>query len=103
MYNLCKQRYEHDPQSSSEWFINLANMIHRYGIQGSILSQEAIIKEVANRMHKNLKQEYINNWVDEINRSAKCSVLYKHIKPVFEREYYLSHIPPKLRLALYQG
>ena len=100
MYNLCKQRYEHDPQSSSEWFINLANMIHRYGIQGSIPSQEAIIKEVANRMHKNLKQEYINNWVDEINSSAKCSVLYKHIKPVFEREYYLSHIPPKLRLAL---
>ena len=38
--------------------------------------------------------------MDEINSSAKCSVLYKHIKPVFEREYYLSHIPHKLQLAL---
>ena len=100
MYDLCRQRYEQDPQRSSEWFINLVNMIHRYGIQGSIPNQEAIIKEVAQRMHINLKQAYINNWMDEINRSAKCSVLYKHTKTVFEREHYLSNIPPKLRLAL---
>ena len=36
----------------------------------------------------------------EVNTAAKCSVLYKHIKFVFEREYYLSHLPYDLRLAM---
>ena len=100
IYDLCKQRYGHAPQSSSEWFINLADMIHKYGIQGNIPNQEAIIKEVVKRMHLNLKQEYINIWMNRINEAAKCSVLYKHIKTVFESEYYLSHIPYNLRVAL---
>ena len=51
-------------------------------------------------MHINLKNEYINKWEENINGSTKCSVLYKHIKPIFEREYYLSHLPYNLRLAL---
>ena len=51
-------------------------------------------------MHINLKKEYINIWEEKINGSTKCSILYKHIKPIFEREYYLSHLPYKLRLAL---
>ena len=38
--------------------------------------------------------------MENINGSAKCSVLYRHIKPIFEREYYLSHLPYNLRLAL---
>ena len=100
VYKLCKQRYENNPQSSSEWFINLANMIHRYGIHGSIPNQDAIIREVVKRMHINLKNEYISNWMDRINGTAKCEVLYKHIKPLFGWEYYLSHMPYKLRLAL---
>ena len=38
--------------------------------------------------------------MDRINGTAKCEVLYKHIKPLFGWEYYLSHMPYKLRLAL---
>ena len=56
VYNICKQRYENEPQSSSEWFINIADMVHRYGLQGNIPNQEAIIKEVVKRMHINLKR-----------------------------------------------
>ena len=93
-------KYEHDPQSSSEWFINVANLIHRYGIQGNIPNQEAIIKEVVKRMHANLKREYMENWLVRINDSAKCSVLYIHIKTKLEWEFYLSNMPYKLRLAL---
>ena len=100
VYQLCKQRYENDPQSSSEWFINVANLVNRYGIQGNIPNQEAIIKEVVKRMHANLKREYMENWFARINNSAKCSVLYVHIKHKLEWEYYLSHMPYKLRLAL---
>ena len=51
-------------------------------------------------MHANLKREYIDNWLVRINDSTKSSVLYRQIKPVFEWEYYLSHMPYKLRLAL---
>ena len=36
----------------------------------------------------------------DINNSAKYNILYKHIKPSSGREYYLSHLPYKLRLAL---
>ena len=100
VYQLCKQRYENDPQSSSEWFINVANLVHRYGIQGNIPNQEAIIKEVVKRMHANLKREYMENWLVRINDSAKCSVLYIHIKTKLEWEFYLSNMPYKLRLAL---
>ena len=50
-------------------------------------------------MHINLIKEYINSWKEKIKGSTKCSILYKHIKPIFEREYYLSHLPYKLRLA----
>ena len=55
IYNLCKQRYVNDPQSSSDWFVNLANMLNRYGIQ-VIPNQEALVKEVVKRMHINLKK-----------------------------------------------
>ena len=51
-------------------------------------------------MHANLKREYMENWFARINNSAKCSVLYVHIKHILEWEYYLSHMPYKLRLAL---
>ena len=51
-------------------------------------------------MHANLKREYMENWFARINNSAKCSVLYVHIKHKLEWEYYLSHMPYKLRLAL---
>ncbi len=56
MYNLCKQRYGSDPQSSSEWFVNIAKLVHKYGIQGSIPNQEAIVKEVVKRMQKKKKK-----------------------------------------------
>ena len=42
-------------------------------------------------MHINLKNEYISKRMDMVNSTAKCSVLYKHIKFVFESEYYLTH------------
>ena len=38
--------------------------------------------------------------MDKVNSTPKCSVLYKHIKLVFEKEYYLTHLPCDLRLAM---
>ena len=99
IYNLCKQRYVNNPQSSSDWFVNLANMLNRYGIQ-VIPNQEALVKEVVKRMHINLKKLYISSWMDTVNSTPKCSVLYKHIKFVFEIEFYISYLPNDLRLAM---
>ena len=48
IYNLCRQRYEEDNQSSSEWFIMLANLLNKYGID-FIPNQEAIVKEVVKK------------------------------------------------------
>ena len=99
IYDLCKKRYLNDEQSSPEWFKNLANTLTRNGIN-FIPNQEAIIKEAVKQMHINLKYEYISKWMDMVNSTAKCSVLYKHIKFVFEREFYLTHLPYQLRLAM---
>ena len=77
----------------------MAKALTRNGIN-FIPNQEAIIKEAVKQMHINLKNEYITKWMDMVNSTAKCSVLYKHIKFVFEREYYLSHLPYQLRLAM---
>ena len=77
----------------------MANTLTRNGIN-FIPNQEAIIKEAVKQMHINLKHEYINKWMDMVNSTAKCSVLYKHIKFVFEREFYLTHLPYQLRLAM---
>ena len=99
IYNLCKQRYLRNSESAPEWFVNLADMLNKYGIN-FIPNQEAIVKEVIKKMHINLKIEYISKWMAEVNTANKCSVLYKHIKFVFEREYYLSHLPYDLRLAM---
>ena len=38
--------------------------------------------------------------MESVTTTPKCSVLYKHIKFIFESEFYLSHLPPNLRLAL---
>ena len=51
-------------------------------------------------MHTNKKIEYIRNWTDNVNTAPKCSVLYKHVKVIFEREYYITSLPYNLRLAL---
>ena len=100
IYSLCRQRYINDPLSSSDWFVNLASLVNRYGIQGDVPNQEAIVKEVIKRMHLNLKNEYITDWLFKVNNTDKCEVLYKHIKSNFETEYYLSNLPNVLRLAL---
>ena len=99
VYDLCKQRYLVDPESSSTWFVNLVNLLDRNGIH-FIPNQEAIVKEVVKKMHVSLKNSYISKWMESVNTTPKCSVLYKHIKFIFESEFYLSHLPPNLRLAL---
>ena len=98
MYKLCKQRFERN-QPSSQWITNLVELLNNYGFD-IIPKEEAIIKEAVKIINRNLKLEYISNWIDTVNSSAKCSVLYKHIKPIFEREHYLSHLPYNLRLAI---
>ena len=85
----CKQRYENEPQRLSEWFINITDMVHRYGLQGNIPKQEVIIKEVVKHMHINLKNEYINSWEEKINGSTKCSALYKHTKTYQQHVTYI--------------
>ena len=65
-----------------------------------IPNQEAIVKSVVKQMHIKLKNEYICKWTDKVNDAPKCSVLYKHVKVIFEREYYLTKLPYNLRLAM---
>ena len=38
--------------------------------------------------------------MEAVNITPKCSVLYKHIKFVFEREFYLTYLPYELRIAM---
>ena len=58
------------------------------------------IKAVVKHVIVHLKNKYINNWETQVNNAPKCSILYKHIKVVFEREYYLTNLPYNLRIAM---
>ena len=58
------------------------------------------IKAVVKIMHESLKSEYITKWKAEVEESRKCGTLYKHIKTIFEFEYYLNNLPHNLRLAM---
>ena len=100
VFDLCKQRYESTPSKpSSDWFENLASMLNNGGIN-PIPNQEETVKTVVKQMHTNKKIEYIRNWTDNVNTAPKCSVLYKHVKVIFEREYYITSLPNNLRRAI---
>ena len=98
VYNLCKQRYE-SVQPTPEWFVNLASMLFWNGIH-VIPNEEEEVKDAVKSMHKSLKQKYIYNWLEKVNNQPKCSVLYKHVKVIFEREYYLTSLPYNLCVAM---
>ena len=53
MYNLCKQRYENG-SPSSEWFVNLASMLGKYGIN-FIPDEELYVKAAVKHMIIHLK------------------------------------------------
>ena len=91
--------YEKPQPSSSQWLVNLASMLYNDGFN-SIPNQEAVVKTTVKQMHINLKDVYISNWRANVNNAPKCSVLYKHVKTIFEREYYITSLPYNLRLAL---
>ena len=98
IYSLCKHRYDNG-LPTSEWFLNIVNLLNSYGIQTmpeSIVGIKAVVRQV----HIALKHEYLSKWETKINNSPKCSTLYKHIKTVFEREHYLTNLPYNLRIAL---
>ena len=98
IYNLCKHRHDNG-MPTSEWFLNVVNLLNSYGIQEMPEGIEGI-KAAVKHVHISLKHEYINKWETLVNNSPKCSTLYKHIKIVFEREHYLTKLPYNLRLAL---
>ena len=98
MYSLCKQRYENGLPSSN-WIVNLASMLDSYGIN-PIPNEELYVKAAVKHMQIHIKNEYIDNWETQVNNSPKCSVLYKHIKLTFAREYYLTKLPYNLCLAI---
>ena len=98
IYSLCKHRYDNG-LPTSEWFLNIVNLLNTYGIQAlpeSIEGTKAVVKQV----HTALKQDYLNRWETKLINSPKCSTLYKHIKTVFEMEHYLTKLPYNLRIAL---
>ena len=74
-------------------------MLNNGGIN-PIPNQEETVKTVVKQMHTNKKIEYIRNWTDNVNTAPKCSVLYKHVKVIFEREYYITSLPNNLRRAI---
>ena len=96
--HTCKQRYDNG-LPTSEWFLNIVNLLNTYGIQALPESIEGI-KAVVKQVHIALKQDYLNRWETKLINSPKCSTLYKHIKTVFEMEHYLTKLPYNLRIAL---
>ena len=44
----------------------------------------------------------IQSRYEQVNNSAKCSSLYKHVKCSFGEEHYLTSLPDKLRLSVYR-
>ena len=47
-----------------------------------------------------LNDQFIQTWQNQVQNSAKCSTLYKHVKHVFGVEEYLIRLPDNLRISL---
>ena len=95
---MCKSLHESGEQSS-EWFLNLASLLGKYGFN-SVPDQVEEVKSIIKIVNLALECEYVEKWKAQVNESPKCSALYKHIKHIFEREYYLENLPDNLRLAI---
>ena len=98
IFSLCKHRYDNG-LPTSEWFLNIVNLLNSYGIQDIPEDIEGI-KAIVKHVHIALKQEYISKWETQVTNSPKCSTLYKHIKTSFISEHYLTKLPYNLRMSL---
>ena len=98
MYMLSKQLHDSGSRTST-WYLNLVRTLESYGITNVPVESENI-KAVVKNLHMSLKSEYISKWKGEVEESRKCGSLYKHIKTIFEFEYYLNNLPHNLRLAM---
>ena len=95
---LCKQRHD-SGRSTSTWYLNLVKLLESCGIN-NVPEESENIKAVVKTMHMSLKCEYITKWKSAVEESRKCGTLYKHIKTIFEFEYYLNNLPHNLRIAI---
>ena len=99
IYDLCKQTYDRG-LPSTDWFHSIVSLMSSCGIHNLPVTIDEV-KAVTKQIHKSLKLEFVNKWEGNINEpNSKCSILYKHIKTVFESEYYLTNLPHNLRVSL---
>ena len=99
IYELCKQTYDRG-LPSTDWFHSIVSLMSSCGIHNLPVTIDEV-KAVTKQIHKSLKLEFVNKWEGNINEpNSKCSILYKHIKTVFESEYYLTNLPHNLRVSL---
>ena len=100
MYKVCKQKYDSSRgNQTSMWFKNLVCLLRSCGIMYFPVEHDHV-KKVVDIVHMSLESNFITNWETQINEMPKCSTLYKHIKTVFEREYYVNNLPHNLRIAI---
>ena len=58
IYNICKHRYDNG-MPTSEWFLNIVNLLNSYGIKDMPVDIEGI-KAVDKHVHIALKHDFIN-------------------------------------------
>ena len=101
MYKLCKQLY-FSPEggtNSTQWFLGLSELLRHCGID-HIPEEVVEVKAAVKHVQLVLKSEYVLNWERQVNSQPKCDNFYKHVKSIFEREYYLTSLPYNLRIAM---
>ena len=49
---------------------------------------------------KQIKASYVESWAELVQNTPSCQTLYKHIKSLFEPEFYLIKLPDSLRLCI---
>ena len=49
---------------------------------------------------KDIKYSYVQSWNESVQNRPSCQSLYKHIKILFEPEFYLSKLPESLRICI---
>ena len=49
---------------------------------------------------KEIKASYVESWAESVQNTPSCQTLYKHIKSLFEPEFYLNKLPDSLRLCI---
>ena len=98
-YNICKNHF-FNHGLETDWISFLNKILTSINYVNWNYIEEHIAKHEVKMIGKDIKDSYVQSWNESVQNSPSCQSLYKHIKFLFEPEFYLSKLPDSLRIYI---